>query len=800
MRPTATPTVLVVFGATGDLVKKKIIPALFLLFRHGQLPSRFLLLGFSRKPWTDEQFQAYALELLGTQGTEAERAAFVAQLGYQQGRFDEQLSYERLEARLAAVDAAWKLCANKLFYLAIPPELYAGIFEHLKASSLIKGCSEDDGWTRLIVEKPFGRDRATAEALDMQLASLFDENQIYRIDHYLAKQMLQNILTFRFANNLFEETWNSRYIERIDVRLLETLGVESRGAFYDGVGALRDVGQNHLLQMLALTVMDRPADFTADEIRRQRAAALRDVLAPPSEAAIHRLTYRAQYDGYGAIEGVQPNSSTETYFFAETTLQGPRWGGVTATFESGKRLERAEKEVVVTFKHPTPCLCPPGQHIQNRVVFQLEPDEGIQISFWSKKPGLSTDTEERAINFSLYGERERAQYVEEYAKLLLDCIAGDQKLFVSTDELTAMWRFVDPISQVWSSGAVPLAQYRPDSHDVRQAARAAIEHERQTHAAARRVGIVGLGKMGAGLAAQLLEQGWQVVGYNRSPAPRERLAAQGLVPAATLRELVAALPAPRVLWLLLPAGALVDEFLFGADGLAHLLSEGDTVIDGGNSYYKDAAGRAARLREHGIRFLDAGISGGPAGARYGACLMIGGDEATFRDLEPLFRTVSLPGAYQWFPGVGAGHFVKMVHNGIEYGMMQAMAEGFAVMRASDYLLDLADVASIYNNGSVIESRLVGWLKQAFAVHGPALADVTGTVAHTGEGAWTVQTADELKVAVPVIRDSLQFRIDSAANPSYAGQVLSALRGQFGGHATRTADHAPGPDKYDRVNP
>ncbi len=784
-----TPTILVLFGATGDLVKKKIIPALFLLFVQGKLPSRCSILGFSRKPWSDEEFRAHAQTILADQADQAAVIRFVALLGYQQGQFDEAASYEQLAARLAAVDGAWGVCANKLFYLAIPPELYTGIFSQLAMSGLVKPCADDpaqrEGWTRLIVEKPFGNDLRTAEALDMQLASLFDETQIYRIDHYLAKEMLQNILTFRFANNLFEETWNNRFIERIDIRLLEAIGVEARGAFYDGVGALRDVGQNHLLQMLALTIMDRPGDLSAAMIRQERAAALRDALVPPTADDIRHHTFRAQYDGYRTIQGVASDSSTETYFYAETMLAGRRWGGVTASFESGKRLERALKEVVITFKHPMPCLCPPGQHVKNQVVFRLEPDEGITISFWSKKPGLSTDTEERQITFSLYGERVRSQYVEEYAKLLLDCIAGDQQLFVSTDELKAMWRFIDPIIAGWQENIVPLATYQPDSHAVRTAAQTALAAGHEVRQAARRVGVVGLGKMGAGLAEQLLEKQWQVVGYNRSAGPRERLAELGLTPAATLKELVAALPAPRVVWVVLPAGAVVDEVLFGADGLATLLDSGDTVIDGGNSYYKDAEPRARRLQERGIRFLDVGISGGPAGARYGACLMVGGEEGAFRDLESLFRTVSIPDGYQWFRGLGAGHFVKMVHNGIEYGMMQAIAEGVDILRHSSYQLNLEHVAEIYQNGSVIESRLVEWLRRAIVLHGPDFAHVSGTVAHTGEGAWTVEAARELGIKAAIIEGSLEFRKASATNPSYAGQVLSALRGQFGGHALDT---------------
>ena len=298
------------------------------------------------------------------------------------------------------------------------------------------------------------------------------------------------------------------------------------------------------------------------------------------------------------------------------------------------------------------------------------------------------------------------------------------------------------------------------------------------------IGIVGLGKMGAGIARQLHEKGWEVCGYNRSPEPREALAAEGIETFAVLQELVERLPVPRTIWLMVPAKKPTSDILFGKGGLTTLLSKGDTVIDGGNSFYKDSVANGKKLAKYGIKFMDVGFSGGPSGARNGGCLMIGGDAALFAKNEQLFKDLARPGAYQFFKGVGAGHFVKMVHNGIEYGMMQALAEGFAVLKKSPYKLDLGNVAEIYNNGSVIESRLVGWMKGAFETYGTDLKKVSGTVAHTGEGQWTVQTAKSLKVPVPVIGASFKFRVNSAKKPSYTGKLLSALRNQFGGHSVK----------------
>ncbi len=274
------------------------------------------------------------------------------------------------------------------------------------------------------------------------------------------------------------------------------------------------------------------------------------------------------------------------------------------------------------------------------------------------------------------------------------------------------------------------------------------------------------------------------MGFNRHADVARAMAADGLVPAETLRDLAAALRPPRVIWLMVPSGAPVDELLFGTDGtggLSALLAPGDTVIDGGNTFFRDDVVRAERLAEIGVHFLDSGTSGGPAGAREGASLMIGGDPEVFSALEGMFADVAVPGGYKFFPGHGAGHFVKMVHNGIEYGMMQAIAEGFQIMHDGPYDLDLEDVTDVYQHGSVVESRLVGWLGEAYAELGSDLEGASCVVGHTGEGEWTIRVAEELGVAAPIIAGSLQFRVDSEESPSYAGQVLTALRNAFGGH-------------------
>ncbi len=293
-----------------------------------------------------------------------------------------------------------------------------------------------------------------------------------------------------------------------------------------------------------------------------------------------------------------------------------------------------------------------------------------------------------------------------------------------------------------------------------------------------KLGYIGLGKMGLNMVLRAQEQGHIVIAFNRSEEGRRAAKEKGARNiAGSIKELVSALPSPRVVWIMV-SHAGVQEVL---KELVPLLHKGDLIIDGGNCFYEETRRRAKILKKKRIRFMDIGVSGGPGGARSGACLMIGGDKKDFTKLAPLFRDLSVKNGFDYFGAHGAGHFVKMVHNGIEYGMMQAIGEGFAVMKKSDFNLNLTSITRLYNNGSVIESRLVGWLESAFRKYGEDLREVSGSVGYTGEGEWTVKTAETLKVPTPVIKDSFLFRVASKAKPSYVGKVLSALRNQFGQH-------------------
>ena len=792
------PTVFVVLGVTGDLTAKKIAPALFNLHEKKMLPPKFEFVGVSRRDWSDDDLKEHIRAILHVKAPHASEKSinsFLKLVRYGKVRFDTLGDYEVLNDKLKMIDDKMGMCSNKLFYLSVPPQFYDQILLNLHKSHLTDPCSPEEGWTRVVVEKPFGSNEKTAKTLDEHLANLFKEKQIYRIDHYLAKEMLQNILAFRFGNNLFEHEWGNEIIEAINIKLYESIGAEDRGSFYENVGALRDVGQNHLLQMLALVTMDRPHGYGADSIREARAKLL-EMLNIPSVAVAAKNSFRAQYDGYRNIKGVALKSDVETYFRIKGFLSGARWEGVPIAMESGKRLGKPQKEIEIVLRHETPCVCAGAIKHQNRIIIHLEPKEGITITFISKKPGHGLAFEERSLSFDFREDGPRSQYTEEYEKLILDCIAGDQTLFVSSEEIQAMWRFTDPFIEAWRRKLVPLRHYAPDS--VAIAAEAAIMDETERLRAHRplpsinkEIGIYGLGKMGAGLARNFRDNGWRVVVGNRSLESVAKLEAEGFEGAYSLDEFVGKLgnpqsairnPQSKIVWLMVTAGKPVDDLLFGKNGLASTLKKGDIVIDGGNSFFEDSVRRAKLLEKKGIKFLDVGVSGGPVGARNGACMMVGGDKKTFEKLESLFAESSVRGGYAYFGEAGAGHFVKMVHNGIEYGMMQSIAEGFALMKKSPFKLDLEKIAHLYNHGSVIESRLIGWLESGFQKFGQELKDVSGSVAYTGEGEWTIKTGKKWKVKMPAIEDSFKFRVNSKRNPSYMGKILSALRNQFGGHS------------------
>lgn len=461
---TTVPTVFVIFGITGDLFRKKILMAFYNLYCDELLPYQFQVIGVAHTTYDDDSLRAYLRDILPTPEHQEERDQienFLKRFYYHQASFDDPVAYASLGKRLGQVDGEWKTCANKLFYLSVSPMWYTTILNELHSSKLTDPCSAEEGWTRVILEKPFGTDMKSAQNLDMRLAQLFQEEQIYRVDHYLAKETTRNILAFRFSNQFFSPAWDNQSIERIDIRMYEEIDVADRGQFYDGVGALRDVGQNHLLQLLALFTMENPGSFSAEAIRSARAAALAHVkkLSPEEVAA---CTVRGQYAGFTGVNGVADDSDTETYFRLETSMNDGPFANVPITLESGKALNESLVDITITFQHISPCFCSPDDHKNNVLRYVVQPEETIHIEFLVKQPGHDYKLASREFSFH-YQDSDSDVFVEPYEQLLLDIIVGDQTLFVSTEEIQSQWEIVQPVLNAWRDGDLPLLSYEKGS-------------------------------------------------------------------------------------------------------------------------------------------------------------------------------------------------------------------------------------------------------------------------------------------------------------------------------------------------
>ncbi len=450
------PTIFVIFGVTGDLVKKKILKALYHLYRKKRLPERFRVYGFSRRDFDDAMLRSYLREIMVDQKyKEIEKFdEFLASFYYVKGDFNAKSAYDDLAKTLGRIDGEWRICSNKLFYLAVPPTSYSDIVTNLHSSGLTEPCSPEEGWTRVILEKPFGTDLTTALELDKQLGTLFKEEQIYRVDHYLGKETVKNILVFRFSNSFLTPSWNKNYIEKIEVRLLEHLDVQGRGDFYDKVGALRDVGQNHMLQLLGLFIMAHPYKFIPEDIKNKRSEALASLhIMDASE--VGKQTFRGQYNGYLQEKGVHPNSQTETYFRIVARSDLPDFDGVPLILESGKALEHELIEVIVTFKETPLSLYGIEGEQKNTLHYHIRPDEKITMKFFAKKPGFSNETAEHELGFDYNEAYSKELFVDDYESLLFDIIRGDQTLFVSTQEILSEWQFIEPIIKTWRDQNTP---------------------------------------------------------------------------------------------------------------------------------------------------------------------------------------------------------------------------------------------------------------------------------------------------------------------------------------------------------
>lgn len=468
---TGGPCVVVVFGATGDLTRRKLVPALFRLAQERLIPAEFAIVGVARQQLSDDEFRSRMLEAMkefGNNGIDdAAWQSFASAIYYLSGDFNDPEVYGRLKTRLQQVDAERKTQANYIFYLATAPEYFGLIAQQLGRANLAH--QEAGVLRRLIVEKPFGRDLESARTLNRELTAVFSESQVYRIDHYLGKETVQNLLIFRFANSIFEPLWNRRYIDNVQITNAEAIGVEGRGAYYEEAGVVRDMIQNHVFQIVSLITMEPPASLAANSVRDEKIKSMQAV-RPISANRVAEVAVRGQYGpgsvlgqkvlGYRQEPGVDPNSSTETYVALKMFFDNWRWADVPFYIRSGKRLPRRVTEIAIQFKDvPHRLFTELETPLEPDVlVIRIQPDEGITLRFCVKLPGLAMRL--RSVNMDFrYGSSFGVKTPEAYERLLLDCMLGDSTLYARRDMVELCWELVTPLLEVWKEPATDFPNY-----------------------------------------------------------------------------------------------------------------------------------------------------------------------------------------------------------------------------------------------------------------------------------------------------------------------------------------------------
>ena len=456
------PCAFVVFGALGDLTRRKLLPALYNLQGNGLLPREFAFVGVARRALDDPGFREYAAaaarELSPASGA-APKADFTARVHYVKGDFEDPATYEALSAALAHTARDHGTAGNAVFYLATPPGEFSTIVRGLAGAGLTR---QDAGWRRVVLEKPFGHDLESARVLNRELTSALDESQIFRIDHYLGKETVQNLMVFRFANGMFEPIWNRRYVDHVQITVAEELGVEGRGGYYESAGVVRDIIQNHMLQLLALVAMEPPSTLAPEAVRNERVKVL-DAIRPMTPEQVLRDAVRGQY-GAGAIAGkkvpayrdepgVSPTSQTETFAAMKLVVENWRWAGVPFYVRSGKRLDRRDTQISIQFRRPPLLLFEEagvGQIEPNRLDILVQPEEAICISMKAKRPGPGIVLEQVKLDFS-YSQFGPVPPATGYERLLHDVMIGDAELFHRADLVEASWRIVTPVLDVWKT-------------------------------------------------------------------------------------------------------------------------------------------------------------------------------------------------------------------------------------------------------------------------------------------------------------------------------------------------------------
>ncbi len=467
----AGPSGLVIFGVTGDLSRKKLMPAVYDLANRGLLPPGFALVGFARRDWEDQDFEKVVHDAVQeharTPFNEDVWKQLAAGIRFVSGEFDDDAAFQRLSETIAELDRERGTMGNHAFYLSIPPKSFPQVTEQLRRSGLAE--AEDGQWRRVVIEKPFGSDLTTARELNAVVESVFPPDSVFRIDHYLGKETVQNILALRFANMMYEPIWNANYVDHVQITMAEDIGVGGRAGYYDGIGAARDVIQNHLLQLLALTAMEEPVSFDAADLRAEKEKVLSAVRLPKDLGA---ATARGQYAGgwqggehvrgFLDEDGMNPESVTETYAAMRLDIGTRRWAGVPFYLRAGKRLGRRVTEIAVVFKRAPQYLFAESQTSalgQNALVIRVQPDEGVTMRFGSKVPGAGMQVRDVTMDFG-YGHAFTEASPEAYERLILDVLLGEPPLFPRHEEVELSWKILDPIEEYWATQGRP-EQYAP---------------------------------------------------------------------------------------------------------------------------------------------------------------------------------------------------------------------------------------------------------------------------------------------------------------------------------------------------